>query len=313
LILLIAALAAIHAAAADLEVGSFQASSANTSNGSIVVRGDPDASTRVIWLVILKKDRSGYVNSNHHYYYDEYFLSPEQARAGRKVYLHQGSGDYSIEVFGSPVADGRTAFQSIDDLNAHDSDTKKDMYLLPSGRVNSDAPEIIALARKITEGLPDAYAKTRAIHDWVASSISYDAQVSKELLWLARQPDQGAFQRFVNVLNIQNRETALAVWKDRKGLCEGYVNLTAALSRAVGISNKIIYGNIPEVGPDWNHPRPGTFEATGEHAWNAAWVGDRWVLEDTTLDSGGVNPDTRYFDPRANVFAQDHYAISERF
>ena len=56
------------------------------------------------------------------------------------------------------------------------------------------------------------------------------------------------------------------------------------------------------------------------HAWNEVYVNNRWVIEDTTWDSGYVNLDTLkfgfhlcsvYFDPSAEVFARDHKKLSE--
>lgn len=200
-----------------------------------------------------------------------------------KLYLLEGPGMYKI------VINDKFLF-SINNL-----DTADHSYLFPTNYTESDHVEIIQLAQKITDGLEGNYAKTKAIHDWVAKNIAYDVE-SDQLKWY----------------------TALETLRTRKAICNGYAHLTIALNRAIGIKAKYISGDTIWLsrGDTWEDE-----ERFIDHAWVETFVNDRWIIQDPTWDSGYTNIDTgeyftkfstQYFDVPREEFEKDHKKRSDR-
>lgn len=133
--------------------------------------------------------------------------------------------------------------------------TDEDPYLAPSYMVQSNDPAISALAQNITSGKESDIEKSRAIFEWVAKNISYNAPL-------------------VNSTNppIYSAQQTL---QSRIVLCTGYAHLSAALHRAVGIEAKIAYGE--------------------NHAWNEVMLNGVWQSEDPTYGSGYINANTNKF------------------
>lgn len=114
-----------------------------------------------------------------------------------------------------------------------------------------------SVARHLAERESDPWQRVKALHDWVADRVAYDADsyYSREL------PPQDA-------------ET---VFRRRTAVCAGYANLLAAMGQAAGEEIVVVPGDARNDGAD----------LTGEgHAWNAAKLGGRWVLLDATWDAG---------------------------
>ncbi|MFZ7946330.1 transglutaminase domain-containing protein [Neobacillus sp. 19] len=130
-----------------------------------------------------------------------------------------------------------------------------DPYLAPSYMVQSNDPAIVALAENITNGKQSDVDKSRAIFQWVAQNIAYNAP----LVNAANPPIYSAVQTF----------------QSRTVLCTGYAHLSAALHRAVGIEAKIAYGE--------------------NHAWNEILLNGAWQSEDPTYGSGYINANTNKF------------------
>ncbi len=107
---------------------------------------------------------------------------------------------------------------------------------------------------------PDPKMRLKAVHDYVADRIAYDAVALLE----GRYPDQ----------------SATAVLASRVGVCAGYANLVAAIGTAAGIETVVVVGDARKGADGFGD---------GGHAWNAARLGDEWVLLDATWDSGHVS------------------------
>lgn len=126
---------------------------------------------------------------------------------------------------------------------------RTDAYALDwykSGTLATD-PAYVKQANLITAGITDDYAKVKAIHDWVASNMSYDyGQGSTEELF----PGSGTL---------------------KSGICENFTGVTMGLYQAAGFPAKWIDG--------------GTYNYKGEgHTWTEVYVDNRWVFSDTTWD-----------------------------
>jgi transglutaminase/protease-like cytokinesis protein 3 len=133
--------------------------------------------------------------------------------------------------------------------------TDGDPYLLPSWMVQSDNPTLISLARSITNGKQTDVEKSRAIFEWVAKNINYNAN-------LINDPNPPLY-------------SALQTYQTRDVLCSGYADLSAALHRAVGIEAKVDYGE--------------------NHAWNEIMLNGAWQTEDPTYGAGFINANTMKF------------------
>ena len=160
---------------------------------------------------------------------------------------------------------------------------------------------IKSMADEITAGLSGDYSKLRAIHDWVSRNISYD--------YVLQQTGVG----YVDAVN---------VLKYRKSVCEGYSNLTAAMCHAVGIPCRVVVGMVLDGGlTDQNlsrfmslyeeYQRKGltqdmldSLATITNHAWNEAFVDNRWVILDTTYDNVHGS---KYFDPTLEIFSTTHF------
>ena len=131
---------------------------------------------------------------------------------------------------------------------------------------------------------PSPYQRVKALHDWLADRIAYDAEALAD----GRIP----------------RQHASTVFSSKKGVCAGYANLFKAMAEVTGDEVVVVVGDartdLDEVGG-------------GGHAWNAAKIEGRWFLIDATWDAGSVSGRTftkRYrtdylFTP-PEVFAIDH-------
>jgi transglutaminase-like putative cysteine protease len=148
------------------------------------------------------------------------------------------------------------------------------VWLTPSRGTESDHSSITTLASQITANLAGDWDKAEAITSWVARNITYDAS--------APNRNGGALQALTN----------------RKGVCEDFAALAAALARASGIPARVAYG-YADGGTRW--PAQGAFSLRGSrHAWVEFYLaGWGWVpAEPTRSRSGtlyfGTLPHNRY-------------------
>jgi len=110
--------------------------------------------------------------------------------------------------------------------------------------------EIGAEAETITQGITDDYEKVVAIEKFVYKRITYSTDVA----------DQNAYTAF----------------KEQKGICQAYSNLTKAMLSYLGIPCILVNGN----------------STYGGHAWNMAYTKDRgWFFVDSTWDAVYTNID----------------------
>ncbi len=230
------------------------------------------------------------------------YVPVNSGQISKRIYFLYGPGIYFVSIYHSnnpsrqQSPDQITYFKS---LRIQNTDTRDLRYLLPTGDVQSDAPEVISLARNITANAQNDADKALAIHDWVARNIKYDTESYFNDSYKTKVYD------------------ALGAIKEGISVCQGYSSLFAALARAVGLRAKVIHGAIadPNQGQTWE--KVGTSQP---HAWNEVLVNDRWIVVDTTWDSGNVDFQTHqfspnfkhnYYDPTPENFALDHRKLSE--
>lgn len=118
---------------------------------------------------------------------------------------------------------------------------------------------------------------------------------------------------------MKSQRDALIVLHNKRGVCEGYANLFAALVRAQNIPCRVQVGYALGNGikPVWSEDNLNA--AKSNHAWNEAYVDGRWMIIDTTWDSTnsiengqwmkGTSINHIYFDAHIKFFSMSHRSM----
>lgn len=218
------------------------------------------------------------------------YLPASSCGVDTNIYLH-GAGKYSVEVWANTSTNmADVSHSNYEGKFETENLDNRSVDLLPSGKVQSNSPEIIALSQKI---IGDAHAvtdldKAHAIHDWLIKNIQYN--------YLGVHIDDNG----VITSSTSRNYDALESLHDGNAICEGYSNLYAALNRAAGIPTRVVYGNIiyPKKGETWE--KDGT---KNTHAWNQVLVDGNWITVDATWDvwNSSIKQAPAEFVPPANL------------
>lgn len=135
----------------------------------------------------------------------------------------------------------------------------------------------------------DHEMKVRAFFTWITDNIRYDVAEFE-----STQPD------FV-------KQEAAQVFRNKKGICEGYSNLFKAFCDLSSIKCFVVGGHCREFG---------RYVPEG-HAWNTVFIDGEWHLIDVTWGAGVLNESGKYeksfndtyFFTLPSVFIEDHYAF----
>ena len=103
--------------------------------------------------------------------------------------------------------------------------------------------------------------------------------------------------------------SAGAVYKSRRGVCEGYAALTKALVNAQGIPCRTVHGYSLGAGEpsSWSEELAKTKNTN--HAWNRAYADNRWINMDNTWDSNSQYINGKYyFSPKISY---DYFDITD--
>lgn len=183
--------------------------------------------------------------------------------------------------------------------NVYSKEKNASEYLFETQDIQSGDIEIRELAQELTKDINNEYDRVKAVHDWVAENIYYDY----DALYSGSYQDMDAR----NVL------------MTKKGVCEGYANLTAALLRSIGIPCRIQGGYALGIDTkkEWSASNIDTTEEN--HAWNEVYADGRWIIVDVTWDSQNQYKDGRYiigetvtqtyFDSTLEFFSLSHKFI----
>jgi transglutaminase-like putative cysteine protease len=126
-------------------------------------------------------------------------------------------------------------------------------FLKPEARIESDDPDIIALAKKLTDGAKDSWDAAQKIGQWVFGNIHYKITGAGAKACLAA----------------------------KEGDCGPHTMLTVALLRAASIPARTTGGAL------YSSLLGGSF---GQHYWTRVWMGeqDGWIPIDTTSGEIGT-------------------------
>ncbi|MGI9609954.1 MAG: transglutaminase-like domain-containing protein [Acidimicrobiia bacterium] len=153
-------------------------------------------------------------------------------------------------------------------------DTVGGHWAMPSALIDSNDPEVVAAARRVTAGETSVSGKAEAIHDYVASNLEWRKNP-------ARQND-----------------TASTTLTLGHGTCANFARLFVALSRAVGIPARTIQGVVFDTDLDSYHQWAEYRDE--EHVWHVV---------DPTTDTDPETVSRLYVDlvysPEANTWWTD--------
>ncbi|MDQ0273307.1 transglutaminase domain-containing protein [Cytobacillus purgationiresistens] len=205
-------------------------------------------------------------------------------------YLRFGPGTYEVTVSVPEIKEENSdtfRFFGVAKFNVESTGADK-RDLLPSRGVESDAQEIIDLAKEVTAGKEAVRDKTKAIYEYVAKNIAYDVD------------------KFNND-DFNWDDSAVKALELKTGVCQDYAYLAIALLRASDIEARFVEGNA---GSDvLSRGMLG-----GRHAWLEAKVDGQWLTMDPTWGSGYVEDDKfvaayneDYFEPNKEKFEETHY------
>lgn len=122
--------------------------------------------------------------------------------------------------------------------------------------------EINSTAKEIVGNETDPRKKAYLLYRWVGYNIDYDWE---------------KYNNVVSNLSFKDRFGAINTFQTRKGVCEDYSDLYAAMARTVGLKVRIVVGQGYTSG-EW-----------GGHAWNEVYIPDAkgWMPVDTTWAKAG--------------------------
>lgn len=194
-----------------------------------------------------------------------------------QVRLRYGPGIYTIW-----AGDNPRHFDGLIRFEAYNREQEDMRYLSPSPWVDSDNPEVIALANSLIRPEMKERDRLLAIHDWVAAHITYD---------------YAAYLRGENI-----PLPASVTLQKRTGLCRDYAFLVAALARALGMPTRVVYGDASSEGA-----------SPQKHAWNEVYCEGRWMILDAAWDAGHISNGSfipalshLFFDPDPAAFSMTH-------
>lgn len=166
--------------------------------------------------------------------------------------------------------------------------------------IQSESDGIKSLASKLTEGCASDYQRILALHDWVCEYLRYDTDSLNS--------------------NVTLPYAAEEVVQNRNAVCLGFATLYASLCRSIGIPCNVVSGYALGIGADTEWTEATIMSDEQNHAWNEAYVDNRWVIIDTTWDctnriengvlEEGGEVSHMYFDANIDFFSANH-KISE--
>lgn len=163
------------------------------------------------------------------------------------------------------------------------------LWLLSYGWVDyENAPEVCAKAQELTKDCKTDAEKITVIFEYVAKTIKYDqAKYEKNIAdtIAIRTGEKGPIDPLLE--SLENRQTLSETMSSKKGVCDDYARLMAAMLRSVGVPCKVCSGDV----------------YTGEIIKNYSddgWVGHAWVA---------VKPKTGTLDMKALGAGKDYAPI----
>lgn len=198
-----------------------------------------------------------------------------------EFYLRFGPGTYDVTVSVPEIKEENSDtfyYQHVAQFSVTNTANEDQRDLLPSRGVQSDAPEIQAIANELMTDTMSERDKAKAVYEYTAKNIAYDVNklVNNGFNW---------------------DDSALKTLQLGTGVCQDYAYLALAILRAGGMEARYIAGTA---GSGFNFAR---------HAWVEVNVDGEWLTMDPTWGAGYVSEDDfvpryteDYFEPNEEAF-----------
>ena len=206
-------------------------------------------------------------------------------------YLRFGPGSYEVTVSVPEIKEENSSkfyYFGVAQFQVENTATEDLRDLLPSRGVQSESPEIIAIANDLIKETMSDREKAKAVYEYTAKTISYDVKKleNDEFDW---------------------DDSALKVLNLKTGVCQDYAYLAIALLRAGDMEARFVTGHA---GAGFNRAR---------HAWVEVMVDGEWLTMDPTWGSGYIDKDKfvanyteDYFDPTEKAF-ESHFRFGVEY
>lgn len=193
---------------------------------------------------------------------------------------------------------------------------KRQTWLNPGDYLEVNDEDFRQLSNRIVAGITDDYEKLHAIHDWVCENVYYDYESYNvgfgfgPVFYVNDENDLRESERWESM----SRYEKLMHYK--RGVCWYYTGVFETLTRAQGIPCISIDGLTTDRGWTEGNYSP---DSTTDHAWNEAYVNGKWVIVDTTWDSGNRYNGSEYikgsvmqtyFDMPLDRFSRNHKIVT---
>ena len=203
-------------------------------------------------------------------------------------------GNFSLlEFIPDTVTLGFPTYATIYDDSTSDMSAFRDLmdFYLETELVETPiGQKILQTTLDITRGKTTEYDKAKAISDWIYANISYDYE-----LLAYREGTIPHLPEGVHWSTINWEQGAVRVFEERKGVCEGYTNLSMLM---------LFFADIPGVFCS-GISRPNNAGVSGDHAWSLAIVDGRRIYFDSTWGVFGM-PYNYHSNVRSVQFADGY-------
>lgn len=206
---------------------------------------------------------------------ENYTYSLTAGRTSEVFPLQLGNGDYKVMLLENVTGKSyKVVKQQAVTLNLKDD---KVIYLNSVQNVNwTSTSKAVAKAQELAKGKKTAEEKAKAVYDFVISNIKYDKNLA-------------------NTVTSDYLPSIDRTLTTKKDICYGYAALYAAMMRSLDIPTKLVMGDSDYVDE--------------YHAWNEVFLNGKWVIIDTTVDSGlkQGNKATVFIKDAAKYTKTKHY------
>lgn len=156
--------------------------------------------------------------------------------------------------------------------------------------------DIGKLSHKLTAPYDTDLEKVRSIFRWITENVAYD---TKEYhMDSAHSVHYSIYNKMSDTIKNRdsefNRKLIDYILKNKKAICEGYSILFQALCDSSGIKAEVISGKskttASQIGKAYK----------GDHAWNSAYIDNKWMFLDATWASGYCDDSVKKFTKKYN-------------
>lgn len=144
------------------------------------------------------------------------------------------------------------------------------------------------IQKKIKQIEIDKQDPVQSVFEWVATNVKYDVKKLKKIIKTGKQSSSQTVDERIN-----------DVLKSKRGVCQHYSELFAALMNELGYETKVITGFTNKTNIAGENTSLG-------HAWNAVKVEGVWKLYDATWAAGGVRNGKKFIENYNDVWYDVH-------